>query len=192
MELPSFLHCEWPFTAQDLRSARTRSDQPSQVALAVSSLVHTKSNRLDRVRWIDRPVIRFVNFNQRSEHVETIGFGRSPLRFAGEIRFDLPERPIVIGFRLDRANVHFFHHTLSGSILSYSLCVPMNLISTRLKRYAMCTTRRYLFPPISKITRLSPTKSTFLPNLALMSAGPFHSARVTTAYQLRSGPSASG
>ena len=43
---------------------------------------------------------------------------------------------------------------------------------------------------MSKTTRLSPTKSTVVPNIAFTSLGLCHCARLTIAYQARSGPSA--
>src|SRR5262245_28438122 len=47
----------------------------------------------------------------------------------------------------------------------------MNFTSMRPKAYDTWTTSRYLLPPRSKMTRLSPTKSTVLPNCCFFSAG---------------------
>src|ERR1700722_2215647 len=52
--------------------------------------------------------------------------------------------------------------------------------------------RRYLFPPISKIALLSPTKSTLAPNAFFRSAGELQFPLETIWYQVLRGFSASG
>src|SRR5207253_350461 len=106
--------------------------------------------------------------------------------------FDLVERSFVIGLGSERTDYFFGHDTVSGSMRSYSEWVPMNLMSTRPKANDTCTTSRYLLPPRSKITRLSPTKSTVLPNCRFISDGVVQCALLAIANHARIGPSAGG
>ena len=66
---------------------------------------------------------------------------------------------------------------------SYSAWVPMNFTSKRPNANDTWTTNRYLLPPKSKITRLSPTKSTVPPNCRFISAGLAQCALAATATQ---------
>ena len=66
----------------------------------------------------------------------------------------------------------------------------MNFTSKRPKENDTWTTSRYLLPPRSKMTRLSPTKSTVPPNCRFISAGFAQRASAATATQARIGPSA--
>src|SRR5436305_15152599 len=68
----------------------------------------------------------------------------------------------------------------------------MNFTSRRPKENDTWTTSRYLLPPRSKMTRLSLTKSTVLPNCRFISAGFAQSALAAIASQARIGPSAYG
>lgn len=46
----------------------------------------------------------FKSFNQGNQHIEPVAGLRSGFR--GHQSFDLAHRPVVVGVRLDRANVH--------------------------------------------------------------------------------------
>jgi hypothetical protein len=68
----------------------------------------------------------------------------------------------------------------------------MNFTSTRPNANEMWTINRYLLPPRSKMTRLSPTKSTVPPNSRFISAGLVHCALAAIVNHARIGPSACG
>ena len=70
--------------------------------------------------------------------------------------------------------------------------VPMNFTSTRPNVNDTWTTNRYLLLLRSKMTRLSPTKSTVVPNCRFISAGFAQSALAAIAGHARIGPSACG
>src|SRR5882757_8300910 len=110
-------------------------------------------DHLHGMRRADRMVLVFIGFDQQRKQVETIGFGRILLRLVGEVLLDFHESRLVFGFGADGT---IDHRTVSGSIRSYSAWVPTNFTNTRLNRYAMCTTSRYLFPAMSKMTRFPP------------------------------------
>ena len=65
-------------------------------------------------------------FPHLSTGQEAVAVGATRNRLLVEITRDLGQRPVVVTFGMERANIH--HHTVSGSILSYSWCVPTNLI----------------------------------------------------------------
>jgi hypothetical protein len=66
----------------------------------------------------DRMIAVVVCLNQRCKDFEAVAFRRARLRLIFEIRSYLAKRPFIISFAAEGANVH--HHTVSGSILSYS------------------------------------------------------------------------
>jgi hypothetical protein len=65
----------------------------------------------------------------------------------------------------------------------------MNFTNTQPNVYDTWTISRYLLPPRSKITRLSPTKSTVVPNCRLMALGSRQRALLVNANHARIGPS---
>ncbi len=70
--------------------------------------------------------------DHQRQQIKAVGFGRAGFGFVDEISFDGCKGGVVVGFGAQRANVG--HVTLSGSILSYSPCVPTNFTKTRLYR----------------------------------------------------------
>ena len=69
-------------------------------------------------------------FDKGRENIEPVACGRPGFGLFVEISGDLANGPIVVLFIPDGAYV--FHHTVSGSIMSYSLCIPTNLMRMRL------------------------------------------------------------
>src|SRR5213080_4237368 len=141
-----------------------------EIGLGIAARFHAVADRLNRPGWVDRPALAFVVLDDQCEKIEAVRLRRTHLRFVVEIPLDLFESLVVFGFGTNRTDHFFRHDTVSGSMRSYSAWVPMNFTSTRPNANDMWTINRYLLPPRSKITRLSPTKSTVPPNCRLISA----------------------
>src|SRR5882757_1401327 len=169
---PSHSHREGTLPRQDVGCALARTEQAAKIGLGIAAGFHAVTNRINCIRRIDRPAPALVVFDDQCQKVETIGVRRARRRFAFEVSLNLFERRFVLGFGVKWTDHFFRHETVSGSMWSYSAWVPMNFTSKRPNANETWTTKRYLLPPRSKITRLSPTKSTVPPKL------PFYFGRI--------------
>src|SRR5690349_10857985 len=112
-------------------------------------MFHVRGDGRHRIGGGDGIVFVLVCLDKGGQDIEAFAIGRACFGLVLEVFGDLRESPVVVVFGPDGANV--LHHTFSGSILSYSLCVPTNLIRTLWNLYATWTINRYLLPPMSKM-----------------------------------------
>src|ERR1700726_1440155 len=132
--------------------------------MGIAARFHAVTNRVNHLGRIDRPALALVVLDDQREKIEPIRLRCARSRLALEGTLELFERLIVFGFGTNWTDHFLRHDTVSGSTRSYSAWVPMNFTRTRPNSNDMWTINRYLLPPRSKITRLSPTKSTVPPN----------------------------
>src|SRR5581483_10443992 len=103
----------------------------SQLRLTVPAGFHAVPDCIDCIGRIDRPMLALIVLDNQRQQIEAIGLGAARLWLVVEITFDLVERSVIIGFRAKRTNYFLPHVTVSGSMRSYSECVPTNFTSTR-------------------------------------------------------------
>jgi len=115
---------------QDLRGAGARAENAGEIGLAAAHVLNGKPDQVDRIRRPYRPTLGLIVANEHAQHFEAVRVRRTGLRLAVEIALVLGERPGVVGVVADRANL-LVHHTVSGLIRSYSLCVPTSLRSDK-------------------------------------------------------------
>ncbi len=71
---------EAPSAIQDLRDARTRTDEGFEILSRESLLLHAKFDRLDRIRWIHGEVLGLIGLDEGCKHIEPIARWRPALR----------------------------------------------------------------------------------------------------------------
>jgi hypothetical protein len=126
MQPSSLLHGQPTSTGENLRGPRARSKQPCQIALP--SLLHPGADGSAGIWRIDRPMPPLVLRDECGEHVESIGPRRAGDRFA--LEYCSISNSAQSCFGPYRSHIHR-HHTVSGSILSYSARVPTDFTNTR-------------------------------------------------------------
>src|SRR5262249_51847901 len=130
VEFPSHLHRQPALARQNVRGTLARTDQAPKVGLRVAAKFHAIADCVDRIRRFDRPFLALVVLKNKRQQIETVRLRRSRLRLVFKIAFNLRERRPVVGLRADWADWLLRHVTVSGSMRSYSACVPMNFTST--------------------------------------------------------------
>src|SRR5258708_23435219 len=89
---------ERPLAPRDLGCTRTRTEHVGEISLGIAVGFHAISDDVDGIGLRDRPTHAFVGFDQRSEYIEAVGFGRPLLRRLVEIALDGLQRHVVIDF----------------------------------------------------------------------------------------------
>src|ERR1700681_1454541 len=169
-----------------------RAEQAAKIGLGIAARFHAITDRINRLGRLDRPALALVVLDDQREKIEAIHFRCARFWFVFEVPLDLFKGLVVFRFGTNWTDHFLRHDTVSGSMQSYSAWVPMNFTSTRPNSNDMWTINRYLLPPRSKMTRLSPTKSTVPPNCRFISAGLAQCALGAIANHARIGPSARG
>jgi hypothetical protein len=65
---------------QNLRNARSRSDERFQVLTREALLLHAGLDRVDRIGRLHRIMLGLIGIDQRCEHIETVALRRAALR----------------------------------------------------------------------------------------------------------------
>jgi len=104
MKLPGHLHGERSLPGQNVRRTLARAEQAAKVRLGIATRLHAVTNRFDRVRRHDRPLLALVVLDDECEEIELVGLRRTRLGFVFEVPFDLAERGVIVGF----GRINFF------------------------------------------------------------------------------------
>lgn len=100
------------FSTQDFRNAPASAEQGFQVFASHAELIHPKLDRFDWIWRADGVVLRFIGFNEGSEHVQFVPALGARLRIHEML--DATQGAIIISCCLDRSNRH---NTSASSIV---------------------------------------------------------------------------
>jgi hypothetical protein len=80
MQAPDHANRQAALAVQDLRNARSRSDERFQVLAREPLLFHGELDRLDRIRRLHRVMLGLVGIDKRCQHIETVALRRAAFR----------------------------------------------------------------------------------------------------------------
>src|SRR5450631_740552 len=80
MQAPYHANRQAALAVQDLRNARSRSDERFQVLAREALLLHAELDRLDRIGRLHWVMLGLVGIDQRCQHFETVARWRAALR----------------------------------------------------------------------------------------------------------------
>src|SRR5690625_803672 len=127
MQLADHVQGEAALAAQHLVDAIGAADGGNQVPDCQTLLIHAE---FDGLHWIWRSdgfVFRFIGLHQEKQNFEMIALRRAGLRLVVECGGQLSQGAPVIVISTDGMDIHA-SSTVAASILSYSACVPTNLM----------------------------------------------------------------
>src|SRR5215831_8676149 len=139
MDFLNHLQSKGAAPSQDFGRPRTRAENICKLGLAVTEFLDRVTEHIHRVEpapapeW---PAPFLIALDQCHENVELIALWRSSGRAPKLL--DLRECGTMVFAGADRADLHGGPHqnlaTVSGSMASYSACVPINLTNTIRRR----------------------------------------------------------
>ena len=115
---------------ENLRCARTRTDERRKIALCFAQHIHRVGQEIDWILHCVRPAARLVGGDEVEQCEEKIILSSALSRVSLDEALHLGQGSGVAFIISDGAK----HQTVSGSIRSYSACVPMNLMSANWRR----------------------------------------------------------
>ena len=106
---------QWPPTIKDFRDPAPRTDQRLKILAREVHLLHSESDGIYGIRWINGMMFRLIVMDQNEQNIETVPLGRTRLRFPKIL--DFAQRGVVVSFSPNWMNVHVapFQHQ-SGRI----------------------------------------------------------------------------
>lgn len=120
VELPRLLQCQGALAPHDFRGARARAQQPREIGLSQTGLLHAEADGFDGIGRIDRPALRFPGLDQRRQNVEAVRGGRAALRLALEVHGDLVQCAVVV--RSVRIGAGPYWRDMRGMNVTVAMC----------------------------------------------------------------------
>jgi hypothetical protein len=105
MERPDPLHREIAAAVRKLRRAGLGAEQAGQVFPVRPGVLDPGGDDIGSVGGLDRPMLALIVPDHKGEKVETVVLGRAGLGLVIEVPLDVGERPCVVLFVPDWANV---------------------------------------------------------------------------------------
>ena len=104
------------------------ADEGGEIPWPEIVLFHVVLDRLDRVGRVDRPPAVLIGLQERCENAEPIGGSGADSRVPIHQAINFGQNFLVLGIGCDGLDPH--GSMVSGSMRSYCLCVPTNLVRT--------------------------------------------------------------
>lgn len=118
VQFANHLYCQGSTAVEDLSNARPATDQWFEIPSREAPALHVVKQSVDRIRRLDRFMLRFEALDQHRQDIEAVSRGCP--RFGLDESFDFLQRRSMVSPRFDWSNLHNQPQTVLTSTRSYA------------------------------------------------------------------------